>query len=55
MLIIVKLAFPPPLLIMLLTRLYLIPSFYKLFRVGNNNFETTFWRLAVVRLTTDVG
>ena len=34
MFIIMKLAFPPPLLIMLLTELCLIPLFYKLFRVG---------------------
>ena len=32
----IELAFPPPLLIMLLTGLYLIPLFYKLFRVGIN-------------------
>ena len=31
-----ELAFPPPPLIMLLTGLYLIPLFYKLFRVGIN-------------------
>ena len=42
MLIIMKLAFPLPPLIMLLTGLYLIPFFYKLFKVGNNYFETAF-------------
>ena len=51
----IKLAFPLPLLIMLLTELCLIPLFYKIFRVGNDHFETAFWWLAVVRLTTDEG
>ena len=55
MFIIMKLAFPPPLLIMLLARLCLIPLFYKLFRVGNYRFETAFWWLAVIRPTADGG
>ena len=42
MLIIMKLAFSLPLLIMLLTGLCLILFFYKPFRVGNNHFETSF-------------
>ena len=48
-----KFVFPPPPLIMLFTKLCLIPLFYKLFRIGNNHFEIAFWRLVVVRLTTD--
>ena len=55
MFIIMKLAFLPPPLIMLLTGLCLIPLFYKLFRVGNYHFETAFWWLAVVRLIADGG
>ena len=55
MLLIMKLAFPPPPLNILLTGLCLIPLFYKLFRVGNYHFETAFWWLVVVRLTTDGG
>ena len=50
-----KFTFLPPPLIMLLTGFCLIPLFYELFKVGNNNFETDFWRLAIVRLTTDRG
>ena len=42
MFIILKLTFPPPPLIMLLTGLYLIPLFYKLFRVGNNLLRQLF-------------
>ena len=42
MLIIMKLAFPPPLLIMLLVGLCVILFFYKPFRVGNDYFETSF-------------
>ena len=42
MLIIMKLAFPLPLLIMLLIALYLMSFFYKPFKVGNNHFETSF-------------
>jgi len=38
-----KLAFPLPLLIMLLTGFCLIPFFYKPFRVGNDRFETSFY------------
>ena len=53
--VIMKLAFPHAPLIMLLTGLCLISLFYKLFRVGNNHFEIAFWRLVVVRLTTDGG
>ena len=55
MFIIMKLAFPPPLLIMLLTGFCLILLFCKLFRVGNYRFEITFWWLAVVRLNADGG
>ena len=53
--IIMKLAFPPPPLIMLLIGLCLVPLFYKLFKVGNFHFETTFWWLALVRLTANGG
>ena len=37
-----KLAFPPPSLIILLTGLYLISLFYKLFRVDNNLLRQLF-------------
>ena len=37
-----KLAFPPPPLNMLLTRLCLIPLFYNIFRVGNNLLRQLF-------------
>ena len=53
--IIMKLAFPPPPLIILITRLCLIPLFYKFFKVGNYHFEIAFWRLKEVRLTIDGG
>ena len=37
-----KLTFPPPPLIMLLTGLCLIPLFYKFFKVGNNLLRQLF-------------
>ena len=54
-LLIMKLAFPPPPLTMLLTGLCLILLLYKFFRVGNYCFETAFWWLTVVRPTVDGG
>ena len=53
--IIMKLAFPPPSLIMLLTGLCLIPLFYKNFQSRQQSFKIAFWWLTVVRLTTDGG
>ena len=55
MFIIMKLAFPPPPLNMLLTGLCLIPFLYNLFRVGNSLLRQLFGWLIVVRLTTDGG
>ena len=42
MFIIMKLVFPPPPLIMLLTGLYLIPLFYKLFQSRQLSFWDSF-------------